>query len=285
MTHLLSIIIPTYNAAPYLDDCLRSLAPQLAPDIEIIVQDGGSRDSTPEILSAHRDMFARVDVRRDDGQSDAIDQGIRYARGRFVTWLNADDVLMPGALAIFRRATIRKPNTEWWVGSTVVLDHKGRIKSATRAGPMVYTPWLRFVATYGPSSIFTKRLYESAGGLDLSFHYMMDTDLWYRFAGAGFRYERLPGYLWGFRQHEGSKTTAHLFSQREYDPFTAAEAPKTAERMECNVRYSTLGGGHREKFAQKAALALRIVEGSLPHQMVEGREYRNKLWSEFVNGS
>ncbi|HXS16229.1 MAG TPA: glycosyltransferase family 2 protein, partial [Polyangiaceae bacterium] len=204
---LLSIVIPAYNAARFLGDCLGSLRDQIDDDIEVIVRDGNSSDSTSELIHQFSDVVAHFESRPDFGQGDAMDRGFQAATGRFLTWLNADDVMMPGAIAAIRRAVAAEPTVEWWVGDTVLLDVDGQVTGACRAGQCIYGRYLRFVMTYGPSSLFSRRLYEQTGGLDLSFHYMMDTDLWHRFAAAGHRYSRIPHYLWGFRQHDESKTT------------------------------------------------------------------------------
>jgi GT2 family glycosyltransferase len=245
------------------------------------VQDACSTDETPNILDRHNQLFNHVDIRSDHGQSDAIDRGIQSARGRFLTWLNADDILMPGALDSFRRAAQKQPATEWWIGNTVVLDKNGNVKSATRAGGLLNLPGLRFVSTYGPSSLFTRRLYDHVGGLDLSFHYMMDTDLWYRFAEAGFRYARLGCYLWGFRQHEASKTTAHLFSNSEYDAFSPSEYRQNAERLECHLRHGVSGGGRRASASLQCAKALRLLDFSYPRQVIDQLVSRGRHWSSF----
>jgi len=283
MTVLLSIIIPTFNADAYLEDCLSSVASQLGSDadVELIVQDGGSTDRTHQILEKQRGLFAHVDIRADHGQSDAIDRGIQLARGRFVTWLNADDVLMPGALKRIRGATNKFPSTQWWIGGTVVLDSMGKLKSATRAARMINNRVLRAISTYGPSSLFTKQLYDRVGGLDLSFHYMMDTDLWHRFAAAGFRYQRLPGYLWGFRQHEESKTTAHMFTNTVYDPFAPSEYRQNAERLECYLRHGIHGDARRELVSFRLSRLLRVIDLSLPRQLIDQLANRGRHWNTF----
>lgn len=281
MEPLLSIIIPSFNAVRYVDECLSSVASQFADDVEIIVQDAESTDGTTAVYDRYRHMLSRVDVRADQGQSDAIDRGIQLARGRFVTWLNADDVLMPGAVSALREAARSQPAVEWWVGDTVVLDSDSRVKLATRAGRLVQGAGLRFVMVYGPSSIFTKRMYEAVGGIDLSFHYMMDTDLWNRFVTAGYRYKRLEQYIWGFRHHESSKTTARMFSDEKYDTFAPSQYRMNAERFECYLRHGASGGTRREHVSAAYAQAERALTFALFLQVLDARLNRGRHWRSF----
>jgi len=278
---LLSIIIPSFNAVRYVDECLSSVASQFGDDVEVIVQDGGSTDGTAEVFERYRSILSSVEIGPDHGQSDAIDRGIQLARGRFLTWLNADDILMPGTLAALRKATRSQPVVDWWVGDTVVLDSDSLVKSATRAGSLVNWGGFRFACVYGPSSFFTKHMYQTVGGLDLSFHYMMDTELWSRFATQGYRFQGLGHYAWGFRQHEGSKTTARMFSDEEYDVFAPSQYRQNAERLECYLRHGITGGGRREAVAMAYAKAARALDFSLALQVLDGRINQGRHWSAF----
>ena len=281
MEPLLSIIIPSFNPGRYVDECLSSVASQFADDVEVIVQDAGSTDGTTAVYERYRHILSRVDIRPDHGQSDAIDRGVQLARGRFITWLNADDVMMPGAISALRKAASSHPEVEWWVGDTVVIDSESRVKSATRAGGLVYGAGLRFVCVYGPSSFFTKRMYDAVGGIDLSFHYMMDTDLWNRFVTQGFRYQRLGHYVWGFRHHDGSKTTARMFSDEKYDIFSPTQYRPNAERVECYLRHGVSGGTRRERVSVAYAQASRALNYSLALQILDSRLNRGRHWSSF----
>ena len=76
---IFSCVIPVKGPRPFFDEALRSLyAQDMGDDLEIIIQDG--------------------DVEPDKGQSDALNKGFGKARGEWLFWLNADDVLLPGAL-------------------------------------------------------------------------------------------------------------------------------------------------------------------------------------------
>lgn len=94
-----SVVIPAYNAAPWLPLTLLSLAKQEFASLEVLVMDGGSTDATAEIARTYPGLSMIVVSEPDRGQLDALQKGLRLARGDIVHWLNADDIMMPGTLA------------------------------------------------------------------------------------------------------------------------------------------------------------------------------------------
>jgi glycosyltransferase involved in cell wall biosynthesis len=93
---LISIIIATFNAGRYLKDCLASIREQPFKDLEILVIDGGSTDDTIEILKGMNDPRLSWTSGPDAGIYDAMNKGIRMAKGRWCYFLGADDRLLPG---------------------------------------------------------------------------------------------------------------------------------------------------------------------------------------------
>ena len=186
-----SCVIPVIGARPFFKDALASIESQ-GVDVEVIVQDG--------------------DIESDAGQSDALNKGFAKSRGEWLFWLNADDILLPGTLSMVHTAISENPHGEWFAGGTRYIDAKGL--EIGRNFDKHWHPWLYRhlpVWTFGPSSFFRRELWEKHGGFDTSMHYMMDLDLWTRWARLGKRFHVLPDFAWGFRVHEGSKTTGGKF--------------------------------------------------------------------------
>lgn len=96
-TVLVSVIVPVYNAAPYLSQALDSLRKQTVTEIEIICVDDGSTDGCLDILKQHREADARVRIltQSNAGPSRARNAGLRRARGEYVAFLDADDFAEP----------------------------------------------------------------------------------------------------------------------------------------------------------------------------------------------
>ena len=94
----LSVIIPIYNTAMFLDGCLESVLSQKFSDIEVICVDDGSEDGSGAILDrwCHKDPRIKVIRQQHGGPSSARNSGLRMAEGRYVTFVDADDMVMPG---------------------------------------------------------------------------------------------------------------------------------------------------------------------------------------------
>ena len=99
---MISVIIPAYNAQGYLQDCLESVLAQSFTDWECVVVDDGSTDSTPDIVRQYAEADSRIRLvsKPNGGQADARNFGIDQSHGEWVTFLDADDCLCPGALAV-----------------------------------------------------------------------------------------------------------------------------------------------------------------------------------------
>ncbi len=274
----LSIIIPVFNQKRYVRDCLQSLASQRLDDVEVLIRDAGSTDGTLDEIEKFEHIIDDLYSGPDGGQSDALAAGFDIATGRFLTWLNSDDVVLPGALENMIKC-IDGGEREWFVGDTVLLNSDGRSLRVTRAAPCLAPPWSRIVQSYGPSTVFSRRLYERVGGLDRSFHYMMDTDLWWRFIETGARYLRAGTHWWGFRMHEQSKTTAELFSGAQDPKYDPSRYLRNAERFELYLRY----GHGMQGLAQYRSIWLerlvRLVDLSYLNQVVETRSNQGRHWS------
>ena len=120
----ITIVTAAYNAAQTIEETLASVRLQGYPDLEHVVVDGGSTDGTVEILE--RAEGIRFISEPDDGLADAMNKGIAMARGEWVGWLNADDLLHPGALHAVGRAAAAHPEAEWIVGRCRIVDEAGR---------------------------------------------------------------------------------------------------------------------------------------------------------------
>ncbi|MCK1606582.1 glycosyltransferase [Bradyrhizobium sp. 166] len=98
----ISVVIPAYNAGPYLAATLQSILSQGADGVEVVLVDGKSSDNTLAIAAAFSKLAIKLISEPDRGQLDALQKGLRVASGDIILWLNADDLVMPGAFAEVR---------------------------------------------------------------------------------------------------------------------------------------------------------------------------------------
>lgn len=165
----------------------------------------------------------------DRGQSHALNKGFARATGQYLLWINADDLLLPGTLDRARAYLNAHPPCAWLAGNLVYIDAQDRVLRCARDGQWRDRLYRHApVRVYGPTSIFSRELFEQVGGFDESLHYVMDTDLWLRFKAAGARFHRLDHYCWAFRVHGGSKTSGDLAGRT--DPRMAEEQKRMYDK-------------------------------------------------------
>jgi len=212
---LISIVIPSFNQGRYIEETIVSILEQDYPRLEVIIIDGGSTDNSVEIIKKYEKDLSYWISEPDTGQSNALNKGFRRARGDLLTWLNSDDVLLPGALDAVARAYEANPESEWFAGKCMWMDPDGRIiKCGCGLNWNSLLPRMGVLEAGGPSGFFTKNLLERAGYVNEDFHYMMDTELWWRFySKCGATYKRVNNYLWGLRLHPAAKMSGHNFSE------------------------------------------------------------------------
>lgn len=217
----ISIIMPSFQQAPFLEEAVRSVLDQEQVDVELIVMDPGSTDGSRELLQQLKIEYGErliLHFEADQGQSDAINRGMAMARGNVLGWLNSDDRLRPEALKIALRLDRTEPC--WLYGRGGIIDEEGRSISQ----PIVwYKNWRgrRFslfkliTEDFIPqmSTFWNRALWDRAGGLDINRHLDMDYDLFLRFAQIS-EPEVVIKYLADFRVHGESKgscqTADHL---------------------------------------------------------------------------
>ena len=213
---LVSIVTPSLNQGRFIREAIRSVRSQDYPRIEHLVVDGGSTDGTLDILRSygerlqagrlHHKPFSWISE-SDDGQSDAIAKGFARSRGEILTWLNADDVLVPGAVERAVAELEGAPEVGLVYGQGVILDANG-----AETGPFVeiepFNLW-RLLHTLDyvlqPAAFFRRSAYEASGGLDRDLCWAMDWDLWIRLAGVA-EVRFIDQVLAGSREWQDTKT-------------------------------------------------------------------------------
>ena len=201
----ISVVTPSFNMAPYLEDTIKSVLGNLRAGDEYFVIDGGSTDGSADIIRRHERHITSWVSEPDSGYADALAKGFDRATGDILCWINAGDLYLGGALDTARQWLAG--DLDMIFGDDFYIDEGNRVLSYSRG----WVPNLRMATLYGgwtplQDACFWRRgLYQSIGGIDRSLRYADDYDLFLRMALAG-RTSYVPVAFSAFRRHAGQKS-------------------------------------------------------------------------------
>lgn len=232
---LVSIAIPAYNHAQYLDESIRSVLGQDYPRIELIVLDDGSTDSTRDVLVNYTGRF-HWETQQNMGQAATLNKGWKMAKGDILGYLGADDLLRPGCVRAAVEVLEACPDVVLTYCDFELIDpHSHFIRTVCAAEFDYHKMVVDFVCAPGPGAFFRRSAFESAGGWDLSLRQMPDYEYWLRLGLLG-EFRRIPRTLAAFRVHENSLTFAATPEQSAEEPVRILEKYFSLEGVPTAIR-------------------------------------------------
>ena len=207
---VLSIVIPVYNGAEFIYETLQSLVSlSRVVDCEVIFQNALSTDGTTEIIDefcAGRQNWYHYNE-RDLGQSDAINKGIVRARGRWVTWLCADDILLPSLAESIEEAN--RVGADVVYGDVVFVIHGGGVTPAIGTESCVSGNLAKKrLIIQQPGTCILHKAWQEVGGVNLKLNWLMDYDLFMRLESREMRFHRSKHFVAIARIHKEAKTSS-----------------------------------------------------------------------------
>lgn len=178
---LVSVVIPTYNRAWVLRDAIESVLAQTFESFELIVVDDGSTDNTPALLDGYEDLVALEQTNK--GVSAARNRGIAHAQGKFIAFLDSDDLWLPEKLSA--QVTFFQENPDALICQTqeTWIRNGQRIYSKSRhmkQSGLFFERSLE-LCLVSPSAVMIKKgLFETVGMFDEDLPACEDYDLWLR---------------------------------------------------------------------------------------------------------
>ena len=258
---LVSLVTPSFSQGEFLETTIRSVLDQDYPNIEYMVFDGGSTDGSVEIIRRYQDQLACWVSAPDGGQADAINQGYRRATGKYVSWINSDDVLPQGSVAAAVEYLEANPDVGMVYGDVEHIDADGRplrmVEPPAYDCLKILTTGINYVQQSG--SLMRRGLIEQIGELDADLHFAMDMDYWLRI-GLVAPISNIPYTLARFRVHEKSKSLANRVQ-------AAVEVPRVWQKL-----YSRDGLPEEIRAVRRQALAASYLRAA------EYYYWANKAW-------
>lgn len=184
----ISVIIPSYNKALYIEETLKSILSQKYPKLELIIQDGGSIDGTVSIIEKYARKYPNIiswESKKDGGQVNAINIGLKKAKGEIVTYINADDLYKRTTFVKVGQFFQNNPQINWLTGYGDIIDQNGERISGwvtsyknllLRVNHML--PFLIVNYITQPSTFWRRSVHKKIGYLTGTRKYVLEYDFW-----------------------------------------------------------------------------------------------------------
>jgi glycosyltransferase involved in cell wall biosynthesis len=208
---LISLVTPSYNQANFIYRTIESVLSQRYPNLEYMIQDGGSIDGSVEIIKSFEKKLAFFESRKDNGQAHALNLAFQRTSGEIMAYLNADDIFMPGALWFVANYFDQHPDVDVIYSHRIIIDENdeeiGRWILPPEDGNVIL--WADYIPQ---ETMFWRRtIWEKVTSkIDESFSFALDWDLILKFLMARAKIVRVPRFLAAFRVHSAQKTSLHI---------------------------------------------------------------------------
>lgn len=193
-------------------DNLNSISHQDGVSVEHIIYDAQSVDATIDILGAfksnHR-YFWKSEP--DNGQTDAINKGLRMAQGRILGYLNADDCIFSATTLATVKTLMEKSGADILYGDVEVINALGETKGLIKGDVYSHNGLLKKNYIPQPATFFRASVIERVGLFREDLKYAMDLEYWLRCGANGLKFHYEPKIFSKFREHDESKTCSQTW--------------------------------------------------------------------------
>jgi GT2 family glycosyltransferase len=206
---LISVVTPSLNQGRFIEQTILSVSGQQYPNVEHIIVDGGSEDSTLSVLRKYDGTYnMQWTSEPDNGMYQAINKGMRRAKGKILAYLNADDLYLPWTTRVVSEMFDEHAGVDLVYGDMI------RVEIGGTYGSIIVNPPQRALRTHlrlmtsltQPTVFWRKRVFDSLGGFDESLQMVADYDFFLRASGKS-RFLKVNEILAIFRSHPQSKST------------------------------------------------------------------------------
>jgi len=206
----ISVITPSFNQGAFLEATIESVIDQNYQNLEYIVIDGGSSDTSVSIIKKYENRLAYWVSEKDNGQTDAVNKGIERASGDIIGWLNSDDVYVGCCLHRAMEYFNQCPEVDIVFSDYFFIDEAGKIIKLRKEIPFNFNVYLWTEDCYHANcaGFFRRRVFDKVGKLDDTLNYGMDYEFYMRCAKAGLSFGHSRDCWGAYRLHAQSKSVS-----------------------------------------------------------------------------
>jgi glycosyltransferase involved in cell wall biosynthesis len=210
----ISVILPTYNQAGYLNAALDSILNQTCSDYELIIVDDGSTDDTPRLLEQfHQPPLCTVIRQTNQSLPVALNTGFRLARGKYLTWTSSDNILHPNMLTELQLELEANPEVGLVYADWQLIDGDGNILREVQTPE--FDRFLLMRINYINACFMYRRAFQEKYGLyNPEYLHAEDWEYWWRMAQV-YKMRRVPQVLYQYRTHAEGLTTSSVRTQKK----------------------------------------------------------------------
>ena len=234
----ISIVMPSYNQAEFIERSILSVLNQNYPNIELIIIDGGSTDTTIDIIKKYEKNITFWISEKDQGQSDALNKGFKRCTGEIYGWLNSDDIYLPDAFKFVMCAIKKNPNKKIIFGDFLSIDKWDNVLDYNHAFDFNLNQFKYEGFHLNAQSMFWhESVHKKFSKFDINFYIIMDYQMILEFGineGQN-SFLRIPHLLGAFRRHEEQKTIGLNIKK------TIQEHKMLAKRFNYEDKYNYIG--------------------------------------------
>lgn len=290
----ITVVTPCLDRVDTIEHTICSVLDQGHPGLEYVVVDGGSTDGTVDIIRRYERFLAGWTSEPDAGQYAAVAKGFARTRGEVMAWLSADDVYLPGALAVVSDVFSAFPEVAWLTSAfPTLLNEQGQVvdcrfqggvsAAAILAGDHIPGPGARSIQQ--ESTFWRRSLWEAQGGFDSRWGLAGDFALWVRFLRAA-PLHAVASPLGAFRLRAGQRSErlddyarecAALLEEESSRSARLAAPGLTRRALRRLVEYRTLSGLPRPLTQAAASMGLLRQAPGISWS-VERRCWEQRVW-------
>jgi glycosyltransferase involved in cell wall biosynthesis len=214
---LVSVIVPTFNQGRFIRETLDSILEQDYRPLEVLVMDGGSKDETIDVLTSYKASELNWVSEPDGGVTDAVNKGLKAARGNVIGIQSSDDVYLPDAISAIVSFMNEQPDAALVYGDVEYIDQESKLLGREILQAFDLKDYLgRFTYIPQPTAFFRSSVVNDVGTWRREVSYAADADYWLRIA-VRHKVVKFDGVLARYRYHPDQRDRQRAKIARDWE--------------------------------------------------------------------